>query len=187
MTRHRRSATEPCRAASARPSSRPPRSEVWSNRSTHPTTPMSSTPIASLLLSTRSRQRSSCRPSSRRSRSSRARHSGHRASCMSKSRRSGARGARAVWTGLAVSLLAIVVGALSLVALTQNRSVAEAGATPGAVEPSVAQAEPSAVPVEPAPPVASVAVPNRVLAVIDGDAAVRTWRPSVARHHRRSR
>lgn len=87
-------------------------------------------------------------------------------------RRSGARQARSVWAGIGVALLALVVATLSLVALTANRSVVEAGSTPGA-DPAVAKlAEaPVAEPAEAIP--APLAVPNRVIAAIDGDSAVR--------------
>ncbi|MFD4422559.1 hypothetical protein ACFWN7_13805 [Agromyces sp. NPDC058484] len=90
------------------------------------------------------------------------------------SRRSGAsRSAFKVWTGVGVSLLAVIVVALSLLALTQNRSVEAAGSTPGAADPdaTVAQAtDPAEVP---APIAQTVAVPTRVLTAIDADSAVR--------------
>jgi hypothetical protein len=90
-------------------------------------------------------------------------------------RRSGAsRRSRTALAGVGVVVLAIVVMGLSFLALTQNRSVASAGSTPGASEP---QAGATAAPAEvaaPAPVIEPVAaVPNRVIAAISAEAAVR--------------
>ncbi len=80
-----------------------------------------------------------------------------------------------VRTAAGIVLLATLVVVLSFVALTQHRSVAAAGSTPRASAPP---AEVARVPAEPQPPVPAptpepVAVPNRVIAAIDADSAVR--------------
>lgn len=94
-----------------------------------------------------------------------------------KRRSSGSRRARAAWAGVGVSALAVVVIALSFFALTQHGPVADAGSTPGATQPpaDVAElpAESAAPAAVPAPAPQTVAVPNRVMAVIDADSAVR--------------
>ncbi|MEV1130048.1 hypothetical protein [Agromyces sp. NPDC049794] len=88
-------------------------------------------------------------------------------------RSSAARGGRAVWAGVGLAVLAVVVSALSIVALTANRSVPEAGATPGATQPPAAVAE--QVPSEPAAAAPqTVSAPTRAVAAIDVDTAVRT-------------
>lgn len=90
-------------------------------------------------------------------------------------RPSAGRAAYAVWAAIGVAVLAIVVVVLSFAALTQHRSTAGAGSTPGA---SMPPADVTRVPAEPQPSVPApalepVAVPNRVIAAIDADSVVR--------------
>lgn len=89
-------------------------------------------------------------------------------------RRAYARSAsRRVWAGIGVSVLAIVVIALSFLALNQNRSVAEAGSIPGISDSSVEVVQAPADAPASASQFESVAVPNRVMAAVDGNSAVR--------------
>ena len=77
------------------------------------------------------RRRSWCPPCSRRSHSSRAQRSGHRGGTWQRTTTRRAP-ARAGGPSPVSALLAVVVGTLSFLALTENRSIPEAGATPGA-------------------------------------------------------
>ena len=88
-------------------------------------------------------------------------------------RTSGAqRRSRAVVASIGLAVLGVLVVVLVLVALTQNRSVPDAGATPGATPPP---AEPAAADAGEATTIApvSLVVPTRVIAALDAASAVR--------------
>lgn len=89
-------------------------------------------------------------------------------------RSSGTRRARAVWAGVGVSALAVIVVALSLLALNQNRLIPEAGSTPGASQPAADLAQSAAETEAATPTPAMVVTPSRMMAAIDADSAVRT-------------
>ncbi|GAA4379005.1 hypothetical protein [Agromyces bauzanensis] len=96
---------------------------------------------------------------------------------MAAPRRSRPHRGRAAWSVVGVTLLAIFVMALSYVALMQHGSVVSAGSTPGTT--AAPGADVTAPPTEGQSPesapaaVTPVAVPNRVIAAIDVDSAVR--------------
>jgi len=85
---------------------------------------------------------------------------------------SGRRRSRAVLAGVGLSALAVLVIVLVFVALTQHRSVPEAGSTPGATPPATESTAPAnSAPATDVP--VTVPVPTRVLAALDEASAVR--------------
>ncbi|WP_133411763.1 hypothetical protein [Agromyces badenianii] len=79
-----------------------------------------------------------------------------------------------LWAGAGLIALAVVVLALTFVALTQNRSVPGAGTTPGSspsATPEATRSEPPSA--TPAPVARPLAVPGRLIDAIDASSAVR--------------
>lgn len=95
--------------------------------------------------------------------------------------RAGKRDLNPTIAGIGLGALAVVVLVLVFISLTENRPVANAGSTPTAAAAATAPAEPPPIPTGPTslvPPAAPLPVPDRVIAAIDSDSAVRIARTS---------